>query len=500
VRREWGVPVSGPCPSFRSQRASSRRLLTLVALASFAIAVLAAAPRALAGPPFTVGDPAYATTKYPQCVAIGDVNRDGIADLVIANVGTLSAPGNTVTLRLGAGGGYFGVKRELVTGIEPFSVAIGDLSGDGKPDLAVANAGANTVSVLIGGGNGAFATKVDYVTGSYPYSVAMGDLNGDGASDLVVASYFNLVSVLLGNGNGTFRPKVLYDTGTYPYSVAIADVNRDGKPDLVEANYIDNDVSVLPGAGDGTFGARTSFPTGHAPWSVAVGDLSGDGNPDLAVANSADGTVSILLGNGDGTFGARTDFATGDFPNSVAIGDLDANGTPDLAVASGGGVSLLFGAGDGSFGASFDIATGNTPWSVAIGDLDGDDQADLAVANYYSSTVTVVFNGTSAHPWLGVDPGSVAAAALRVRAWPNPPVDGATISYSLPGRAQASVCVYDLAGRRVAMLARGSMPAGEHAARWDLRDAGGAPVDAGLYLVELRAGAARATARVAVLR
>src|SRR5206468_6047582 len=85
---------------------------------------------------------------------------------------------------------------------------IGDLNGDGKPDLAVANAGSATVSVLLGNGDGRFGVKTDHDTGISPRSVAIGDLNGDGRPDLVVAtSGSNTVSVLLGNGDGSFAPR-----------------------------------------------------------------------------------------------------------------------------------------------------------------------------------------------------------------------------------------------------------------------------------------------------
>ena len=71
-------------------------------------------------------------------------------------------------------------RDELRNGTRAVSVAIGDLNGDGKPDLATANRDAGSVSVLAGTGDGSFQAKLDYATGSLPYAIAIGDLNGDG--------------------------------------------------------------------------------------------------------------------------------------------------------------------------------------------------------------------------------------------------------------------------------------------------------------------------------
>src|SRR5439155_18904413 len=121
-------------------------------------------------------------------------------------------------------------------GGNPYSVTIGDLHGDGQPDLAVANYIISSVSVLLGNGDGSFAAHADFWTGSYPITLAIGDLNADGKPDLAVANSVNpftgTVSVLLGNGDGSFGIKTDYDTGPGPSSVAIGDLNGDGKPDL----------------------------------------------------------------------------------------------------------------------------------------------------------------------------------------------------------------------------------------------------------------------------
>ena len=99
----------------------------------------------------------------------------------------------------------------------PFSVAIGDVNGDGKPDLATANYGGNNVSVLINKGVGGFRPKLDYATGPNPFSVAIGDLNGDGKLDLATAnSDADTATVLLNAGDGTFLRGVDYPAGYTP--------------------------------------------------------------------------------------------------------------------------------------------------------------------------------------------------------------------------------------------------------------------------------------------
>jgi uncharacterized protein (DUF2141 family) len=124
----------------------------------------------------------YLTGTNSTSVAIGDLNGDGKLDLAVTNIGVLdplgefTSPG-TVSVLLGNVNG------------NPDAVAMGDLNGDGRLDLAVANAGSNTVSVLLGNGAGGFQAQTQYATGTNPDSVAIGDLNGDGRLDLAVANH-----------------------------------------------------------------------------------------------------------------------------------------------------------------------------------------------------------------------------------------------------------------------------------------------------------------------
>ncbi len=341
----------------------------------------------------------FATGSAPYSVAIGDLDGDGKADLAVADPSGISVFRSTSA----PGAISYAAKIDFATGSYP-SITIGDLDGDGKADLAVTNSG--TVSVFRNTGipgTISYAAKIDFTTGGYPSSVAIGDLDGDGKADLAVTNNSNTLSVFRNTGTpGTisYAAKIDFATGAVPTSVTIGDLDGDGKADLAVANNNTNTLSVFRNTGTpGTIGyaAKIDFTTGGYPTSVAIGDLDGDGKVDLAVANNSN-TLSVFRNTGTpGTisYAAKIDFATGSHPGSIAIGDLDGDGKADLAVAYSFSNSLSVFQNTGAPGAvsyapKIDFATGSNPRSVSIGDLDGDGKADLAVASWSSNTLSVL--------------------------------------------------------------------------------------------------------------
>ncbi len=378
------------------------------------------------------------------------------------------------------------------------------------------------------------APFLSFDAGDGSYSVAIADLNADGRPDLAVANAgSSSVSVLLGNGDGTFGVKTDFATGGGPNSVVIANLNADGRPDLAVANENSNTVSVLLGNGDGTFGARTDFGTGGLATSVAIADLNADGRPDLAVANRSSNTVSVLLGNGDGTFEVKTDFGTGSVPRSVAIADLNADGRPDLAVANAGSntVSVLLNTGSGI----------PTPTTLALVNASADPRH--VELSWYGATMAgasaTVYRRSEAAAWtaiasiaadgtgrfrfedVNVRPGERYDYRLGIQAggseefygetsvsvpseWmlalatpaPNPATERLAIAFTLPSAAPARLEVVDVVGRMVGLRDAGSLGAGQHvvtfteAARWR----------PGIYLVRLTQGPRSLTSRACVVR
>ena len=364
---------------------------------------------------------ALAYAPVATSVTTGDLNGDGQADLVVTGAPTLS--GATVSILLGNGDGTFQAAAHYRAGSNANWSVIADLNGDGKQDVAVANAGrpgaadVGDVTVLLGNGDGTLRAAVHYKVGHYPTSIVAGDFNADGKMDLAVASTgtthdWGGVYVLLGHGDGTFeapgaaRPPQNAFLWEYPKpaSLAIGDLNADGKPDLVVGDIGDVNLLTNPqylfflGNGDGTFSGVGNYqpnrpdlprPIGEydawtGRWPAAIGDLNGDGNADLALGDRA-GKVAVLLGNGDGTFQDAVEFDSGVFPGSVAIGDLNADGKADIAVAWGS-VSILLGHGDGTFQAPSDFRSASA-WSVAIGEVSGDCLPDIVTVGLGGASV-----------------------------------------------------------------------------------------------------------------
>ena len=198
------------------------------------------------------------------------------------------------------------------------------MNGDGKLDLVVTNQYGNCVDVLLGNGNGTFQAQQTFAAGFQPYSVVIGDVSGDGKADIAVADNGSVVaadngnsaiSVLLGNGNGTFQAPQSFAAGPNPDSLVIGDMNGDAKADLAVANRASDTISVLLGNGNGTFQAPQTFAAGPSPGALVIGDVNSDGKVDLAEANNGspylgdNNSVGVLLGNGNGTFQAPKTFA-----------------------------------------------------------------------------------------------------------------------------------------------------------------------------------------------
>ena len=356
------------------------------------------------------GHGSFSTNLYTS-IMIADFNGDGNLDIatcytVVSNGSNADHGTVQVFLQDTSHPGRFLAPANYSVGDDPFTIAVGDLNGDGKPDIVTANGlsdpSVSGLSVLLQSGNGQFLPAASYSTGNLVNSVAIGDVNGDGRPDLVVADSGG-ISILLQNpaSPGTFTAgSKLNVPGGAGWSVAVSDVNEDGVPDLVVVNGVNVLVFLGNAAAPGSFLAPVSYSAGQQPVYVAVADLNGDGKPDIAVADLGAGGstttgVHVLLQDpsSPGTFEAATDYTNGSGSTELAIADVDGDGTPDIAAAASPNVSILFGsiASPGGFptinnypGNPGQTGFGQVPpqvlW-VAIGDMNGDGKPDLIFAD-----------------------------------------------------------------------------------------------------------------------
>jgi hypothetical protein len=285
---------------------------------------------------------------------------------------------------------------------KPFSVAAGDLDGDGDMDLVSANLLSDNLTIFFQESPGQFAidptgplSTVDMLG---PRSVAIGDLDGDGDMDLVSANQdSNNLTVFFQVSPAQFAidpsgPLATVDT-IGPRSVAIGDLDGDGDLDIVSANGPLDNLTIFfqTSPGSFTFGSNSLLLGLDNPLFVAIGDLNGDGAQDIVAANKAGDSLSIFFQTSPGQFTFDPDDALADLtldgPVFVAIGDLDGDGDMDLISANqySENLTIFFQTTPGSF--TFDPNGAlsepvlDDPVSVALFDLDADGDLDLVTAN-----------------------------------------------------------------------------------------------------------------------
>ena len=355
----------------------------------------------------------------PNSIVAADVNGDNKLDLVAA---TLE---NGVFVYFGNGDGTFQTPTNYSYGRTSGccdGVAVGDLNGDGKLDLALpVNDG---VSVLLNNGTGTFGTAVYYdsaIGGSAPGDgIAIGDLNGDKKNDIVITDENLGAIVFLNQGSGTFA--VDGTVGNLPVSstnnVLLADINGDKKLDIVMPD-IAGDVFTFLGKGTGLFSNGASYPlqvaSNSSPYIVVLGDFNGDGTLDLLDTDGLNNST-LSLGRGDGTFRTAqmysftTVFFTG---NNVVSADFNGDGIPDAAYSSvplqtgsdRQSFAVLLSNSHGALGAPSYVAAGscsaNQTNFIATGDVNGDGKADMVATLVGSTTAGCQLNTVAVLGGLG---------------------------------------------------------------------------------------------------
>ncbi len=351
-------------------------------------------------------------------LSVADFNGDGHLDLAaLAPYCASNLPCLSVFLGKGDGTFQTGVPYSTVDPNHPnyynsYGMAVGDLTGDGKPDIAVTQN--NGMVVLLNNGNGTFGTATYYDNGinnNSEIGIAIGDVNGDGKNDIVTTTFrYGDLVLYLNQGGGTFARKGSVGQapgGSMSWLVSMADINGDKKLDLVATDGV-GEIWTFYGKGDGTFTAGPVYPVQYweqPPDNVILADFNKDGVVDIfkeVSGHSWDGEV--ILGRSNGTFQTNSAYGwnANGYGYNLVTADFNGDGFPDVAYSGARssnltqpGFEVSLGSSHGALGAPTFVPVAPagcyvwTEW-VAAGDVNGDGKADIVA--------TVLNNSSSGCP------------------------------------------------------------------------------------------------------
>ncbi|HLK89608.1 MAG TPA: FG-GAP-like repeat-containing protein [Polyangia bacterium] len=349
---------------------------------------------------------AYPTGSWPEAVAVGDLNGDGRLDVAMTTA-TNNDPANDNMLHvfLQAADGTLQPRVKYPLGNTPQSIDIGDVNGDGLADVVVGNFNSSTIGVLLQNAAGTLDPMVTYPTVN-SLCVKIGDFNGDGRMDVVGINWGSRddgVDVFLQTSAGTLAPPVTYHETHGGYDeVDVGDVNGDGRTDIIvmSGQTFDPNIGVLLQNADGTMAPPVYYSVGGSVLTrgVAVDDANGDGLADIVVSyggNRPNSFIGRFLQNATNTFDPAVSYASYDIPSAVVLADVDEDGRKDVVVTHSGwnAMGVYRQMASGELGAeelyAIPYASQYQPQGLAVGDINGDGLPDAVIADYNHGLVVL---------------------------------------------------------------------------------------------------------------
>ncbi len=371
-------------------------------------------------------------------VAIGDLNGDGLSDVVVSSDNTLVFfnTGNRTVATTGKSLGSNSGGRVLV---------LLDWHGDGDKDIAVGGMSGKAGRVYLNSGSGDFSHGVDLnisglgtVTGA-----AKADFDRDGDDDLILAGSGNALQVRRSGESGFATSTLPANSGIH---VSTADINGDSFADIVIVEAGTRSIKILRNTGNGRDFDTQTLQRGSVA-SVAPADVDGDGDIDLLVAVD-DGTLAVpeskvVYQQSGGSFSSGTTLGVSPV-SQLLVGDVDGDTLPDIVAMNNAGVHQLYrGIASGGFSLQAEQIVSDGMRRGVLHDFNDDGSLDLIVAGSQASVVEIHANNGNGRLGLGdrIPPAItlLGGASLNLAAGEPFVDDGATAMDDIDGDVTASI-------------------------------------------------------------
>jgi hypothetical protein len=356
--------------------------------------------------------PAINAGSETNGVTISDLDGDGKPDLIYSGTNLISLLKNTTT----SDSISFATEQANYSQGTSKNIIAEDLDGDGKPDLISTNASIQQIDLFQNTSTSSTLTMTPVTTLGYGFfggytAAGIGDIDGDGKPDIAVGNpNSNALSIFRNNsmpGIISFNLNQDFALSWVPSALSVADIDQDGKPDVILGYTNTNNLSIFKNVSSPdsiAFSAMQNFTVDAPVTQISATDLDNDGNADIVVINhspnSPTSTVSIFKNlsiPGNFNLSTPTIYTIADSISSLQITDLDGDGKPDISFLrpDSSFISILKNTSNNgaiSFADRIDYSTGVNPFASTLGDLDGDGKPELTTTSSGTNTITILQN------------------------------------------------------------------------------------------------------------